>query len=51
MAGYVCRFGDFVLTREARLSPDATILMYRDKATIQVYNISFTIAEQLMAVQ
>ena len=36
------RFGDFVLTREARLSPGATILVYRDKATVQVYSSSST---------
>ena len=28
-------FADFVLTREARLAPGATILVYRDKATVQ----------------
>ena len=32
------RFADYVLTREARLAPDATILVYRDKATVQVYS-------------
>ena len=32
------RFGDFVLTREARLAPGATIRVYRDKAAVQVYN-------------
>ena len=32
------RFGDYVLTREARLAPGATILVYRDKATVQVYS-------------
>ena len=31
------RFGDYVLTREARPAPGATILVYRDKATFQVY--------------
>ena len=32
------RFGDYVLTMEARLAPGATILVYRDKATVQVYS-------------
>ena len=32
------RFGGFVLTREARLASGATILEYRDKATVQVYS-------------
>ena len=32
------RFCDYVLTREARLAPGATMLMYRDKATVQVYS-------------
>ena len=32
------RFGDYVLTREASLAPGATILVYRDKATVQVYS-------------
>ena len=36
------RFGDFVLTREARLSLGATILVYRGKATVQVNSSSFT---------
>ena len=27
-----------MLTREARLAPGATILVYRDKATVQVYS-------------
>jgi hypothetical protein len=31
-------FGDYVLTRDARLAPGAAILLYRDKATVQVYS-------------
>jgi hypothetical protein len=48
VAGWLCvslqtnMFGDIVLTRKVRLSPDATILVYRDKATVQVYISSFT---------
>ena len=53
MAGYVAGwmamcvftkngFGDFVFTREAKLSPGATIQGYRDKTTVQVYSSSFT---------
>ena len=32
------RFGGYVLTRKARLAPGATILVYRDKAKVQVYS-------------
>ena len=32
------KFGDYVLTREARLAPGATLLVYRDKAAVQVYS-------------
>ena len=32
------RFGDFELTREARLAPGAIKLMYIDKNTVQVYS-------------
>ena len=44
------RFGDFVLTREAKLSPGAIILVFRDKATVQVYSSSSTTGQSKLRV-